>query len=49
MDWELVENKLEKEFEFGTFSQAIKFVNKVAEIAEKFDHHPDILSILIRR
>jgi 4a-hydroxytetrahydrobiopterin dehydratase len=29
-------------FEFDDFSQAIEFVNGVAEIAEEDDHHPDI-------
>lgn len=34
---------LEKEFTFKGFSSAINFVNKIAEEANKLDHHPDIL------
>ena len=35
-------HKLRKQFKFKTFKQAIAFVNKVAEIAEEEQHHPDI-------
>lgn len=42
-DWEVVENKrIRKEFKFKDFPEAVSFVNKVAEIAEREDHHPDI-------
>ena len=39
------ENKgiLEKTFTFDNFVQALEFVNKVGDIAEKQNHHPDIL------
>lgn len=30
------------EFVFADFDEAIRFVNKVAEISNKEDHHPDI-------
>jgi 4a-hydroxytetrahydrobiopterin dehydratase len=33
---------IEKTFEFKNFGDAIVFVNKVGEIAEKEGHHPDI-------
>lgn len=36
------EHHLEKEFTFGDFAQALAFTNKVGEIAEEQDHHPDI-------
>jgi 4a-hydroxytetrahydrobiopterin dehydratase len=35
-------DKIEKLFKFKNFAEAIIFVNKVAEIAEEQDHHPDI-------
>jgi 4a-hydroxytetrahydrobiopterin dehydratase len=42
-EWELLKNKsIERTFEFDDFTQAIDFVNSVAEIAEEEDHHPDI-------
>ena len=42
-DWENIENKrIRKEYIFNLYSQAILFVNKVAELAENEDHHPYI-------
>ena len=32
-----------REWAFADFAAAIAFVNRVAEIAEQADHHPDIL------
>lgn len=32
-----------KEYTFKDFKQAVDFVNRVAELAEAADHHPDIL------
>ncbi len=40
--WDIVEGKLQRRFEFKDFEEAMKFVNKVADIAESVDHHPDI-------
>lgn len=33
---------IEKQFNFNNFQEAIKFTNKVAELAENANHHPDI-------
>lgn len=41
-DWGNSSNKLEKTFKFKTFNDAIDFINKVAKVAEKQNHHPDI-------
>ena len=35
-------NAITRTFEFKTFPDAIAFVNRIAEVAEKMDHHPDI-------
>ena len=32
-----------KEYEFKNFVQAVDFVNKIVPLAEKADHHPDLL------
>ena len=37
-----VDRKLEREFALGGFPEAIAFVNRVAELAESENHHPDI-------
>lgn len=41
-EWEHEKKAIERTFEFDDFSQAIDFVNQVAEIADEEDHHPDI-------
>jgi 4a-hydroxytetrahydrobiopterin dehydratase len=41
-EWELEGKAITKTIEFETFSDAIDYVNGVAEIAEDHDHHPDI-------
>jgi 4a-hydroxytetrahydrobiopterin dehydratase len=43
MSWKEENNKLKKEFEFDNFKKALSFTNKVGEIAERMQHHPDIL------
>ena len=40
--WEYKSNAISKQFKFKEFMNGIEFVNKVAEIAEAGDHHPDI-------
>ncbi|HLA95978.1 MAG TPA: 4a-hydroxytetrahydrobiopterin dehydratase [Pyrinomonadaceae bacterium] len=40
--WEFDDDKIEKKFKFSDFSESLAFVNKVGEIAEAADHHPDI-------
>jgi pterin-4a-carbinolamine dehydratase len=40
--WSDVGGKLEREFKFGSFPDAVAFVNRVAELAESENHHPDI-------
>ncbi len=39
--WEEKDNKLVRTFEFKDFIQAWGFMNQVAMIAEKSDHHPN--------
>ncbi len=40
--WRLSGNAIEKEFQFRDFSQAVEFINKVADVASEMNHHPDI-------
>ena len=40
--WKVDEDALFKRFEFENFAESLAFVNKVGEIAEAADHHPDI-------
>ncbi len=41
-DWQEINNTLQKTRTFADFKQALLFVNKVGEVAEKLGHHPDI-------
>ncbi len=40
--WRLSGDRLEQGFRFGSFTEAIGFVNEVAALAEAQQHHPDI-------
>jgi 4a-hydroxytetrahydrobiopterin dehydratase len=42
-DWTVVDDHhLEREYRFKNFRQALEFVNRVGELAEAVNHHPDI-------
>ena len=42
MAWAEVDGGLERELEFASFPEAIAFVDRLAEVAEAENHHPDI-------
>ena len=41
--WEVVEGRLEKTFRFRDYFQAMAFVNAVAWISHREDHHPEMV------
>jgi len=41
-DWQTKDEVMTRTFEFKDFNEAMVFVNKVAIIAEKNQHHPDM-------
>jgi 4a-hydroxytetrahydrobiopterin dehydratase len=41
-DWQEVDGALERTVELPSFPEAIAFVNRLAEAAERENHHPDI-------
>ena len=41
--WERAGNEIVKSYKLKDFIASIGFVNKIAILAEKADHHPDIL------
>jgi 4a-hydroxytetrahydrobiopterin dehydratase len=47
-DWQLVErdgiSRLERTFEFPTFTDALAFTNRVGALAEEEGHHPALLT-----
>lgn len=40
--WKQENNAIEQEFTFEDFATALDFVNKVGQLAETANHHPDI-------
>ncbi|MDQ3634611.1 MAG: 4a-hydroxytetrahydrobiopterin dehydratase [Aridibacter sp.] len=41
-NWKVEGKFLRKKYKFENFAESLAFVNKVGEIAEERDHHPDI-------
>ncbi len=39
--WKVQGEWLKKRFDFRNFAESLAFVNKVGELAEAADHHPD--------
>lgn len=42
-DWTRHDDALQKDLEFDDFAAALAYVNRVGEVAERENHHPDIL------
>jgi 4a-hydroxytetrahydrobiopterin dehydratase len=43
-NWREENNKLVREFVFDDFVQAFGFLTKIALVAEKMNHHPEIIN-----
>jgi 4a-hydroxytetrahydrobiopterin dehydratase len=41
--WERHGDMLVRSWQFPSFRRALEFVNQVGALAEKFDHHPEIV------
>ena len=41
-DWEDVDGALQRVVKLPSFAEAVAFVNRVAEVAERENHHPDL-------
>lgn len=41
-NWQYLAKQIQRTFKFKGFPEAIKFVNQVAKLAEKRNHHPSI-------
>lgn len=40
--WALVDGAIEKTFRFANYHETMSFVNALAHVAHKEDHHPDL-------
>jgi 4a-hydroxytetrahydrobiopterin dehydratase len=47
-DWKVINDKLNRAFEFKDFVDAFAFMTKVAIVAEKMDHHPELFNVYNR-
>ena len=43
LDWSLEGETIVRDLKFEDFAAAIAFVDRVADLAETYNHHPDIL------
>ena len=43
--WKEKNNTLEKDFTFNNFKDALEFINKVGDLSERLNHHPEIYNI----
>ena len=41
----MVDGKLNRAFKFASFIDAFAFMTKVAIVAEKMDHHPELFNV----
>ena len=44
VDWSVLGGKLQKNYKFDNFDQAIDFINKIVDLAKIENHHPDIFN-----
>jgi 4a-hydroxytetrahydrobiopterin dehydratase len=42
-EWSVAGDALQRTFAFDDFLSAMSFVNRIAELAEEHQHHPDIM------
>jgi 4a-hydroxytetrahydrobiopterin dehydratase len=43
--WAREDRFIQRTFKFPAFLKAIEFINRVAELAEEADHHPDLYNV----
>lgn len=41
-NWERAGKEITRRFEFANFDEAVRFVNRVAELSQRMNHHPDV-------
>ena len=43
-EWKRVGDSIERTWRFESFLEAVGFMNRIFELAEEADHHPDLLN-----
>jgi len=41
--WKQEINTLNRDYELRNFMEVVEYVNKIAKVAEKLDHHPELI------
>ena len=44
-NWAIIDGKLQKNFKFKDFVEAFGFISKVAIVADKMGHHPELFNV----
>ena len=42
-EWQIIDGKLTRLFQFKNFKDSLSLANRVGELAESVNHHPDLL------
>ncbi|GAB4373105.1 MAG: 4a-hydroxytetrahydrobiopterin dehydratase [Calditrichia bacterium] len=43
--WKLDNDAIKKEWKFRDFKEALRFINKIGELAERHNHHPELFNV----
>jgi 4a-hydroxytetrahydrobiopterin dehydratase len=43
--WRLENEMIVRDWSFKDFNEAMKFINQIASLAEKHDHHPELFNV----
>ena len=41
--WQYKDQKISKTFNFNSYMEGIEFINKIAQLAETHNHHPEMM------
>ncbi|MGD9900823.1 MAG: 4a-hydroxytetrahydrobiopterin dehydratase [Calditrichaceae bacterium] len=44
-DWYLDTDAIRKDWKFKDFNEAMTFINRIAELSEHHNHHPEIINV----
>jgi 4a-hydroxytetrahydrobiopterin dehydratase len=44
-NWRLENEMIVRDWSFKDFNEAMKFINQIANLAEKHDHHPELFNV----
>ena len=42
-NWKYIKKTIKKDYSFKSYMESIEFINRLAIVAEEFNHHPDMI------